>query len=859
MKRAYLLFVIALFGCIVANAVPAKGNLVKVKQPDGSEVSIRLVGDEYLHFNTTADGYSVVRDNRGYFVYAERSASGKLVPTAQVAHNAETRDVAENAFLSNIQKYIQPEMETSVAEEKTRERERRLSAQERHSAPSYDYTKFRGLVILVEYNDRSFDHPNYKDVITETITKEGFTGYYDYNNRWVNCTGSVFDYYKENSMGAFMPQFDVVGPILVDQSQYYAEGTSNATQLIYDVVNAADEEVDFSQYDGDGDGYVDMVYFIFAGHGANVGGNNSGLIWPHASQVYNPNGGGWNWQVRKDGVVLGRYACSTELAGSDGSYGYNASRTIDGIGTICHEFTHVLGLPDFYDADYSGSGGESNTPGDWTLMASGCYNNYSRTPAGYSLFERYAVGFATPEVIEGEGSYTIENLYESNSGYRINSGQNKEFFILENRQQERWDQYLPGHGLLIFRVDSTSTRVWTNNTVNNNPKHNYYELVRACGVLGSGGYDPFPGRGKVTAVNNTTTPANLLSWGGKETQWGLLNIKESKGVISFDIEDTYVLRNLTLPEEVVVGLGHSRQLVYTAEPSYAKYELTWKSADENVATVDSEGLVKGVALGITTITLESDNGLVAECKIEVKELPVYDNIGSVRALEEQTEGYVNLTDAQVLYVDDGDIYLRDASAAIVLRGTNIEAKQNDILNGTLYGCFTKVNRMPYFNAVENITTTEEVKITIGSEVEPRHVKFGELTEADYADMLSVDTVQLVYENKSIFAIESDNKARLFNNFAIKNIKAPNTVDNKYFQVTCIFGTHVVNDEVIDELYLLGSPVEVEVIDTGIESIQETISGQQVIDAIYDLQGRRVKATELRKGIYIINGRKVAIQ
>ncbi|MBQ3769719.1 MAG: M6 family metalloprotease domain-containing protein, partial [Prevotella sp.] len=444
MRKLFLTLVVMILGVISASAVPAMGNLVKVQQPDGTTVAIRLVGDEYLHFNTTADGYSVVKNDRGFYVYAQRSADGQLVPTAQVAHDEAARPAAEVAFLATVKKYIQPDMPERVVLERSAEQQRRLQARQQHRAPHYDYSKFHGLVILVEYNDRVFDTDDYKETITAAITEEGYSGYTDYAGRRVNCTGSVYDYFNENSMGVFKPEFDVVGPIQVDRSQYYARGTSSsASQLMLDVVNAVDADVNFKDYDTDGDGVVDMIYFIFAGHGANVGGNDSRLLWPHASSIYNPRTYSY---VYKDGVQLGRYACSTELTGSDKS-----SRQIDGIGTICHEFSHVLGLPDFYDTDYEKSGGQSDDPGSWTLMSAGCYLNNSRTPCGYSLFERYMVGFATPAVIDAEGSYTLNPVHESNTGFRINTPVKKEFFMVENRQKKRWDQYLPGHGMLVFR------------------------------------------------------------------------------------------------------------------------------------------------------------------------------------------------------------------------------------------------------------------------------------------------------------------------------------------------------------------------------------------------------------------------
>lgn len=252
------------------------------------------------------------------------------------------------------------------------------------------------------------------------------------------------------------------------------EGTKNGSTLVRAAVNAADADVNYQEFDGDGDGSVDLVFVIFAGQGANFTGNDERLIWPHRFNFF---------RNKKDGVYVSDYACAVEL------YGYTSKPEtvlIDGIGTICHEFSHVLGLPDFYDADYE-EDGQSNDPGDWSVMAAGCYANYDRTPVGYSLYERYAVGFMDePPVISSPGNMMLDPLplLTACSGYRINTPVDNEFFLLENRQQAafKWDAFLPGSGMLVHQVDKTKTSVWDYNTVNTNPDHNYYELVRAGGA-----------------------------------------------------------------------------------------------------------------------------------------------------------------------------------------------------------------------------------------------------------------------------------------------------------------------------------------------------------------------------------------
>jgi hypothetical protein len=231
-------------------------------------------------------------------------------------------------------------------------------------------------------------------------------------------------------------------------------------------------------------------------------------------------------------------------------YGDEEAHILDGIGTFCHEFSHVLGLPDLYDTDYEKSGGESNHPDEWLIMSGGGYANYGRTPVGYSLYERYAAGFALPEVIDGEGSKRLNPLALFNKGYRINTEVTNEFFLLENRQpsQFKWDEYLPGHGLLVFRVDSTNAVIWERNLANVNPRHNYFTMIRAGGGTGATDSDPFPGKNEVTELDNYTNPANLLTWAGKNALWGIYDITEKGNVIRFDVRTPQDPNGIILPK-----------------------------------------------------------------------------------------------------------------------------------------------------------------------------------------------------------------------------------------------------------------------------------------------------------------------
>ena len=361
-----------------------------------------------------------------------------------------------------------------------------------------------------------------------------------------NYEGRVRDYFKDQSNGAFNPPFDVYGPYTSTRnaSQCY----TNYSNIFTSVIRKANEDIDFTKYDNNNDGNVDMVYFLVAGYSAASNGKESGYLWPHASNLT------WT-SLSCDGKWLDRYASSTELYGLESS---PSTVTVEGIGTICHEFSHVLGLPDFYDTDYDEGGGESHHPGEWDLMAGGADFNYGRTPAGYTFYERYALGWAKPKTITKTGSYKLQAVNTSREGYILRTPVKNEFFTIENRQKTGWDAYLPGHGMIVTRVDSTNTSIWTNNKVNCNPAHNYFEILRAGnGTSGESSRDPFPGMSGNPMLTNESTP-NLKTWAGKKNQFNIVGIQENDGVISFNVvEDGDLLMAVEDFENMPVSDGTS--------------------------------------------------------------------------------------------------------------------------------------------------------------------------------------------------------------------------------------------------------------------------------------------------------------
>ena len=575
MKKTLILLVVSLL-CITARAVPADPTPSKVVQPDGTTLTVQLHGDEFLNYLTTIDGYTVVKNAAGYYTYA-RLDGDRLVAGDRIARDADYRTAADHAALSSLPKKLVSNEMLQRGKQMLNHRNSLLRGV--GHGGHMDYSKFRGLIILINYTDRKFvDYTpsNYTpyDFYDEMINSHDYKGFTLPAGTKVDCMGSVRDYYYDNSFQQFDPHFDILGPVDVpfqctDAHQFKCDS------IFFAALEALDPEVDFSQYDTDEDGTADMVFFLVAGFGSDHSDNNRDYLWPHMKDfVESPV---------LDGVNFKLYACSTNMTGAEGDYVSMGS--LAGIGTICHEFSHCLGLPDFYDTDNDGSGGVNHAyPLTWSVMASGFKNNNGRNPAGYSLFERYALGFAQPTVIEGEGTITVPALEKSNTGYRLNTANKNEYFIIENRQRIKWDKNLPGPGMLIWRVDSTNADVWENNLVNANPNHNYYELLRAnFNGMNDSPRDPFPGTSNVTSISNATQP-NLNTWDGKMSSYAFINIAMNDSIITFDVVKDNSKNSIEDFEKMPVGATLNERGV---DGVYAKWDFY------NCAVVDTAQVGSG--------------------------------------------------------------------------------------------------------------------------------------------------------------------------------------------------------------------------------------------------------------------------
>lgn len=471
MKNFWTLLCGSLLSVLLAGelfAGPAFPGLMSIEQPDGTTLSVYLRGDEYVSLYYTEDYYALYPNEKGVLEYAEVKSNGFLGASGVKAHNIHERSVEEQVFTAGLTKnifYSQEQMK------QTREAQpiNRFKISSALAPNGITVGTRRLLVILVNFQDQTFIST--QQDFDDLFNKRG----YSYNQ----ATGSVKDYFDKVSYGQFELQSTVVGPYTIQGNmKFYGEQYTanyggqeitihdrNAKQMIIDACNAANADVNFADFDQDGDGFVDNVFVVFAGRNQAEGGPTD-AIWPHRSVLDSP--------LTLDGVRIKDYGCASELKG----YGIRC-----GIGTICHEYGHVLGLKDYYDTDYEGSGGMANTIGNYDIMNSGNYLNGGNTPPMYGPLSRIQLGWATPVLLDSSTHADINAIktVDSNLIYRINTNTDGEFFLLEARGKVGQDAYIPYSGLTVYRVDANSAG-WVTNDPNVNPNRQSYEIIRATGT-----------------------------------------------------------------------------------------------------------------------------------------------------------------------------------------------------------------------------------------------------------------------------------------------------------------------------------------------------------------------------------------
>ena len=500
MYRKLLAAAIAALLTVSATAVPAKPGVFTHVQPDGSTIRLERHGDEFFHWTTIAGTSNVVKEDKDGFW---RPA-------------------------------------TIDARRRMEARQRRAEANRKRMAPraQENYSMTHGErhipVLLVAFSDLAFSLENPQQQFNALLNEVGYSANM--------ATGSVRDFYVDNSRGAFVPVFDVYGPVTVPHEMaYYGQNINDsdrqADMALYHAALGLNDVIDFSKYDYDSDGEVDMVLFYYAGYSEAEGGG-SDTIWPHQWSIQVSG----NYEARNarfDGKKLGRYFCSSELRGRSGN-------NICGIGTTCHEFAHSLGLPDFYDTDYSDHG-ETGGLYSFSTMCSGCYNNNSKTPPYFNAEERIMLNWMDEEdLMELPAGDAVLSSVSNNVAYKSFTDTEGEYFVYECRDATGWDRYISG-GMVVYHVDKSKGRIvlgmspyelWEQweyyNSINCDGNHPCFYVVPSMNQSSlnySGGSSEmvFPGKGNKT----TYTP---IDWDNNNTGLTIKKISYSSGTVSLTSE-----------------------------------------------------------------------------------------------------------------------------------------------------------------------------------------------------------------------------------------------------------------------------------------------------------------------------------
>ena len=431
--RKTILFASLLLLAATAMAVPAYTGKVLFNQPgrDGVSVTIQLMGDERVHWAETEDGYSLVHADDGSLVYAMLDGEGDMVASEFLATEVKSRPAEVSAFLAKTDKHLrfsQRQIDEMLKLWRVVE-----ESKNGPKAMSDVLGSKKFLVILFAFQDQSFHYGKnqFKMLFNQLNYTTG------------GRTGSVHEYYREVSDGLLSLFVDVVGPYTgTENTAYYGDSDWGYQEFALEAVSNARKDVDFSDYDNDGDGYIDGLHIIFAGHGEEAGAS-SDAIWSHKWNIFNPLPAD-----STNNTVVDVYSCSPELSGNTGT-------ELTNIGVICHELGHVMGAPDYYDTDYGGSGGEFPGLGQWDIMSSGSWNRGGMTPAHHNPYTKiYIYHWASCDTIDATpGTYSLRPVDETNSDFlRVNTGTSGDFFLIENRQKIKWDKGIPSHGMLVYHV-----------------------------------------------------------------------------------------------------------------------------------------------------------------------------------------------------------------------------------------------------------------------------------------------------------------------------------------------------------------------------------------------------------------------
>ena len=485
MKRLFTVLLALLAFSLQLFAVKAWPYPVTVTQPDGTTLVIRIHGDENRSWKTTLDGRPVFQDAQGYWLLTD-----SLPPRGSARLKAlEPEGGAISMFLAT-------------------------------KAP----VNIRTIVIPVQFRDRKFTVPMPRASIYNLFNQQ----YYSENG----ATGSVLDWFRDNLGANAGFSFDVCDVVtLPNDLAWYGANDGGVTdrnlkQLVVQACQAADAAgVDFSRYDFDRDGFVDNVFLLFAGHNEAEGGGDN-TLWPQSWNIADQN-------LSLDGMRISNFSLYSEYTGASG---YRFA----GIGTICHEYCHFLGLPDLYDVNGDKEGESSGIGGTLSIMDRGNYNNEGRTPPYLTIFERKMLSLVTTQPVRQEQALAIPPVQEASTAVLLPTGTTGEDYWLEFRDGSKWDAYIGGTGLVVYHIDKSASQAgsmtaeqrWSANAVNACASHPCALSVASDGSSAPDGPATafYPGPQNVRDIHSAYN-FPLMGWNGRGVGLGLSGIaREADGI-----------------------------------------------------------------------------------------------------------------------------------------------------------------------------------------------------------------------------------------------------------------------------------------------------------------------------------------
>lgn len=558
------------------SASPAYPKKIKVEASAGKWVSIYLCGDENCKFGRSEDGYTLLSDSIGW-VYAEKAEDGKVCASRfrLVPYDEETEEL--RVFKDDTEKGLQ------ISQDLAKNAIRKAKATTNRTLLSTSVTGERhAIVILMQFKDKQMTFA--KDDFDRLFNEIGYSE--------DNAVGGVRDFYSFASKGKLDYITDIFGPYTTTNNMaYYGANTEssndkNPLAMAVEAVRSLPEDLDLSVYDADGDGYVDNVHIIYAGYGEEAGAS-SNAIWAHEYPYVLP--------PAVNGMRFKSYSCSPELRS-------NSGQKITRIGVICHELGHALGANDYYDTDYS-TGGQYDGTGLWDIMASGSWNDDGISPAGFNPYVRaYDFGWVDVTTLQEAGSYSLS----ANEVARIETGSDGDYYLLENRPNDSFDNSLPGGGLMIYHHHPNFDNHVSLNDLNSTHPQMFYPVC-ASSLTKSPKEDKdygdinqadceFIAAGK-TSFSAETTPS-AFAWDGSKVDFTVSSIKkDTDGNILFslnspseentDNEETNT--NIIYKESFESGLKGFENTINSGETNWRVYPSGGFFSDTDIIPSAQDG------------------------------------------------------------------------------------------------------------------------------------------------------------------------------------------------------------------------------------------------------------------------------